>query len=436
MSRRDFVWLMSAASASAVLAPQLYGCATDPVTGRPRLMLMSEEEEIAIDKQHAPHQFSNDYGLLRDEQVVGYVGEVGQAVAEVSHRPHMPYSHNVVNANYVNAYTFPGGTMACTRGIMVEMENEAELAALLGHETGHVTARHTARRQTSAIMTAALLGGVGIAAAQSERLAGYSNLVYAVSAVGATVLLAHYSRENEREADDLGLDYMAQSGQNPQGMVDLMQMLVNMSGRQPTALETMFSTHPMSEERFKTAQREAQARSGALERDRGRERYMDNTASLRRIKPAIKEMQAGEAQMARGNHAQAEAHFASALEQVPDDYPGLLLMAKAKSAQEKHQEARRYLDQAREVYPQEGQAVHLSGINALALNQPERAVDHFERYERILPGNPNTAFLKGVAFEGMGRQRDAAEHYERYLRQIGTQTEQGQYAAARLASWQ
>ncbi|SIT65998.1 Putative Zn-dependent protease, contains TPR repeats [Ectothiorhodosinus mongolicus] len=435
LSRRQFVWLMSASSAAVVL-PQLTGCAVDPVTGQQRLILMSEAEEKAIDQRHAPHQFSNDFGVTQDRMLNTYVTEVGSSLAAISHRPHMPYDFNVVNANYVNAYTFPAGAMACTRGIMVEMEDEATLAALLGHELGHVNARHAARRQTSGILAAVVLGGVGIAAAQSEQLSGYSGLIYGLSALGATALLAHYSRENEREADDLGLQYATEAGQNPEGMVDLMDMLVGMSDRQPNAIEVMFATHPMSQERYDTAKRETQTRyADARGRDKGRERYMDNTANLRRIKPAIKEQQAGEAAMRRERFAEAEGHFARSLDLAPDDYPGLLLMARAKSAQGRHSEARAYLDQAKRTYPNEAQALHLSGINALALNQPDRALAQFEHYERVLPGNPNTVFLKGISSEAMQNHRAAAQHYERYLQMVGTQTDQGRYAAQRLQSW-
>ena len=436
MTRRDFLWLMAATTSGAVAVPQLTGCATDPITGERRLILMSESEEIAIDGQYAPHQFSNDYGLVRDDDLHHYVSGVGTSLAEVSHRPHMPYSFNVVNANYVNAYTFPGGTMACTRGILVEMEDEAALAALLGHETGHVNARHTARRQTRGIFAAMVVGGLGIAAAQSDRLAGHRDLVYAISAVGATALLAHYSRENEREADSLGLTYMAEAGQNPQGMVDLMDMLRGLSDRQPNALEAMFATHPMSDERFATAEREAREHHpGALGRNVGRERYMDNTAELRRIRPAIKDMQAGEAAMARRDYREAETRFRSALEQVPDDYAGLVLMAKCQSALGRHREAEGYLARARAAYPEEGQAIHLSGITQLALNRPDTALAHFEQYERQLPGNPNTLFLRGIAHESMQDRVAAARLYQRYLRAAGD-TEQARYAARRLQSWQ
>ncbi|OOG23134.1 peptidase M48 Ste24p [Thioalkalivibrio denitrificans] len=436
MTRRDFLWLTAAATSATVVTSPLLGCATDPITGQRRLILMSEQEEIAIDRRYAPHQFSNDYGLVRDDELQRYVSEVGTGIAEISHRPHMPYDFNVVNANHINAYTFPAGTMACTRGIMVEMEDEAALAALLGHETGHVNARHTARRQTRGIFAAMVVGGLGIAAAQSDRLAGHRDLIYAISAVGATALLAHYSRENEREADSLGLTYMAQAGHNPQGMVDLMDMLRGLSDRQPNAMETMFATHPMSDERFATARRESHERhADALDRNVRRERYMDNTAALRRIRPAIKELQAGEAAMARRDYPGAETRFRSALEQVPDDYPALVLMARCQSAQGRHREAESYLARAREAYPAEGQAIHLSGINQLALNRPEEALAHFRQYERHLPGNLNTLFLQGVAHENMQNRAAAAELYRRYLREAGD-TEQARYAAGRLQSWQ
>ena len=435
MTRRDFLWLMSASTASTLLGSQLSGCAVDPVTGQQRLMLMSEAQEIDVDKQHAPHQFSTDYGVVQDPAINRYVSGVGQDIARVSHRPHMPYSFQVVNANYINAYTFPGGSMACTRGIMVEMEDESSLAALLGHEAGHVNARHTARRQTQAVLATVALGGIAMAASRSERLPGGDQLIYAIGALGAGALLAHYSRENEREADALGLEYMTKAGHNPQGMVDLMSMLQSESRRQPNALELMFSTHPMSSERFATAQRESQEKyGGAMDRTTRRERYMDNTASLRQIKPAIKTMQEGETHMAKQQYGQAEEKFGQALKQVPEDYCGLVLMAKCQLAQDRPKEAQRYLEQARASYPEEGQALHLKGITHLALNQPDAAVAAFQDYERRLPGNPNTQFLLGVSYENMQNRRAAAHYYQRYLNQA-SDNPQSRYAVSRLREW-
>ena len=112
----------------------IVGCAANPVTGKPQFMMVSEAQEIEIDKQHSPHQFSSDYGTLQDTSLNNYIDQTGKKLAARTHRPHMPYSFRGVNATYVNAYAFPGGSIAATRGILLALENESQLAALLGHE--------------------------------------------------------------------------------------------------------------------------------------------------------------------------------------------------------------------------------------------------------------------------------------------------------------
>ena len=166
LTRRDFLWLSSLTAAGYV-----FGCATDPVTGKKQLMLVSEDKEIQTDKQYAPLQISADFGEVQDSQLNRYVSEVGNKMAVKSHRTHMPYSFRVVNATYVNAYAFPGGTIAATRGIMLELDNEAELAALLGHELGHVNARHSAEQMSKGDLAQAVIGvGSVLAGTQSAVL--------------------------------------------------------------------------------------------------------------------------------------------------------------------------------------------------------------------------------------------------------------------------
>jgi predicted Zn-dependent protease len=159
LTRREFMWLSSLAAAGYV-----FGCATDPVTGKKQFMLVSEDTEIQIDKQYAPLQFSTDYGSVQDSKLNRYVSQVGNKMAASSHRPHMPYSFRVVNATYINAYAFPGGSIAATRGIMLSLDNEAELAALLGHELGHVNARHSAEQMSKGQLTQAVVGGISVLA--------------------------------------------------------------------------------------------------------------------------------------------------------------------------------------------------------------------------------------------------------------------------------
>ncbi len=434
MTRRDFLWLLSAASASVVV-PTISGCATHPVTGETVVVGLSEQQEIALDRQHAPHQFSKDYGDVQDDRLNSYVSGVAANLAARSHRPTMPYSYRALNANYVNAYTFPAGSIGVTRGILLQMDNEAQLAALMGHEIAHVNARHTAQRAGQGMIASLVVSGVAIAASASDRTAGYAPLVDLAGQIGASALLASYSRENERKADSLGMAYMTRGGHSPQGMVGLTQILVQQSKEKPGLLDTMFASHPMSAERYASMQAEASGKYASMASvPLNRERYMDNTAALRRLRPVVEDQQRGERAMASKKLDEADAAFASALRAAPSDYAGLCLMAKCKMAQKRYSEAHSYVMQARRAYPGEGQAMQLAGITNLTLKQHPAALQEFSNYERALPGDPNAAFFKGVAYEAMQDRGRAAQEYRRYLAAV-PQGSQAKVAVSRLQSW-
>jgi len=428
LTRRDFLWLMSV-SAAGFMA----GCAVNPVTGEQQLMLVTEDQEMNIDRSNSPHQFSADYGPALDNNLNSYIHRTGMTMAKSSHRPQMPYSFRAVNATYVNAYAFPGGSIAVTRGLLLSLENEAELAGLLGHELGHVNARHTAERMSKGILISAIMAGVS-AYVQLEHQK-YAPLVAGLGGIGAGLLLASYSRDDERQADDLGMEYMVRANHSPQGMVGLMDVLRSTSRHKPSAIEMMFSTHPMSEERYRTAVQSTQTKYKAAQNyPFNRDRYMDRTAGLRRIKGAIEEMQNGEKAMMRKQFHTAESHFRSALRQAPGDYAALLMMSKCQLAQKKHDSARHYAQRARHVYPREAQAHHISGMAKMMGRRYGSAYEDFAGYERMLPGNPNTIFLKGVSLEGMQRREMAAKEYVRYLRVVNS-GDQAQHAYKRLVQW-
>lgn len=429
MNRRDFIWTLPGLGASVWLT----GCATDPVTGKKSMVMMGKEQEIALDKKHSPHQFSEDYGVSQDAALNQYVAGVGNRMSGRSHRPDMPYRFQAVNANYVNAYAFPGGSIAATRGILLEVESEDELAALMGHEIGHVNARHFAERQAQGTLLE-IVAATATAAAASKK-PQYGELAQLIGSVGGGALLAHYSRENEREADALGLEYMNKAGYNPEGMLDLMDMLNSQSKSKPNALELMFATHPMSSERLANTKQALQTtyRDSAA-KPRQKERYMDNTARLRALRPAIAEQQKGEAMLNQKKFEAAEGHFRQALALAPDDYPGLVLMAKTQMALKRPREAQPYLARAKAIYPTEAQASQLAGVTHLQLREPDRALAAFQEYDRLLPGNPNITFLKGFSLEQMQNRRAAADEYYRYL-QMTRQGNQAQHAYSRLQAW-
>ncbi len=429
MTRRQMLWLMSLASGGIMT-----GCSVNPATGQRQLMLMSAAEERRIDAQHAPHQISADYGRVQDAELFNYVSEVGDSIGRLSHRPEMPYSYNALNANYVNAYAFPGGTIGITRGILLTMESEAELAALVGHEVAHVTARHTAQRMTKGTLAGLVVAGTGIfLGTRSDSTT--TALALGLGGIAAGALLAKYSRSDEREADTLGLEYMTQAGYSPQGMVDLMDRLQSLSQRQPSVIEQMFSSHPMSSERYRDAQRQASGRYASKQNQpMQRERYMDKTAGLRRMKPAIEKQQQAEAYFAQGEYAQAETLLKTALQQAPNDYVGLVMLGKVYLAQENFAQAAPHLNQAVEIYPEEAQAQHLSGVALLYQRQPEQALQRFETYKTLLPGNPMTEFFIGLSHESLEQIPQASQAYRRFL-EMGGSGEPARYARDRLQTW-
>jgi beta-barrel assembly-enhancing protease len=430
MTRRHFLWLMAVSSGGVIT-----GCAANPVTGERQLMVISEDQEIALDKENSPHQFSADYGALQDKALNHYIDKTGKNMAARTHRPAMPYSFRGVNATYVNAYAFPGGSIACTRGILLSLENEAELSALLGHELGHVNARHTAERMSKGVLLQAAAAGLGVAIGAGTGDEALGSLAMGLGSIGAGALLAKYGRDDERQADALGMEYMVRSEYSAQGMVGLMDLLRSLSKQKPTAIELMFATHPMSEERYQTAVKTATTKYHSSHGfSVHRERYMDHTARLRAVKGAIEEMQNGEKAMAKKDFPAAEGHFQKALKEAQDDYAGLCMITKCLVAQEKHEQALRYAERAKHVYPEEAQAHYLTGITKLARKDFDGAYDDFGSYEKLLPGNPNAVFLKGYSLEGMGRRKEAANEYYRYLNAV-KQGEQAQYAYGRLVEW-
>ncbi len=428
MTRREFLWLSSMMAGGIVI-----GCATDPVTGKQQFMLVSEEEEIQIDKQYSPLQFSADYGPTQDQKLNAYIDSVGKKLAARTHRPHMPYSFRVVNAIYVNAYAFPGGSIAATRGILLKLENEAELAGLLGHELGHVNARHTAEQLSKGMLTQAVVGGISILAGTQGAV--YGDLASQLGSISASALLASYSRDNEREADALGMNYLVQVGYGAEGFVGLMDMLNNLSKRKPGAAELLFATHPMSDERYQTAVNTAQTTyQSALKKPLYRERYMDNIAKLRAQKSAVEQMQQGQESMMKKKYGAADDLLRKALKTAPEDYAGLVLMATSQLLQQNWAVGQQYANMAKKVYPQEAQAYHLSGFARIKLKKFEKAYNDFVSYDKLLPGNPNATFFKGYSQEGMQHYREAAAEYQRYLKMV-REGQYAQHAYRRLKEW-
>jgi len=250
MKGRNHEALAAALVLVCLLAIAVYSCAVNPVTGRSELAIVSfsEEEEAALGaKAYAP-AVQQQGGFYRDRELEAYVQEVGMRLARVSHRPGLAYRYRVLNASVPNAFALPGGYIVINRGLLVGLENEAEMAAVLGHETGHVTAKHSLAGYQRAIASNVLVAGVVLG---TGGRAGVQEL----SGITASLLENGFSRDQEREADWLGIDYMVKAGYNPEGAVQLQEYFYRQleGGKNPMWAEGLFRTHPFSKERLDNA---------------------------------------------------------------------------------------------------------------------------------------------------------------------------------------
>ncbi len=185
------------------------GCATNPATGRTQLTFFGEEAELNMGRE-ADAEILGTVGVYDDYDLGDYVDEVGQRLAASSERPYLPWSFKVLDDPTVNAFALPGGFVYVTRGILAELGSEAELAAVLGHEIGHVTAKHSLHRQSQQMLAA---GAVITAAVILDP--EYAEEWAELGMLGVGLTFLKYSRDDERQADDLGLRYMMRAGYDP-----------------------------------------------------------------------------------------------------------------------------------------------------------------------------------------------------------------------------
>ncbi|WP_242347002.1 M48 family metalloprotease [Anaeromyxobacter terrae] len=226
------------------------GCARNPVTGKRELALVSKDQEIALGKESA-EQVKQQMGVYPDEKVQAYVREIGMRIAKASERPDLPWQFTVLDDPTVNAFALPGGPVFITRGILTYLGSEAELASVLGHEIGHITARHSVE-QLSKQQLAQL--GLGVGMIVSPELAQLGQAAVA----GLQLLFLKYGRDAERQADQLGFKYMAQQGYDVREMSKVFVTLERSSVQQGAGrVPEWQSTHPDPGNRAEVARERA-----------------------------------------------------------------------------------------------------------------------------------------------------------------------------------
>jgi len=221
----------------------VFSCAVNPVTGKRQIMFMSEEQEVQMGIAYDP-QVVATFGEYRNDNLLNFISAKTKEMGAISHRPALEYHIKILDSPVVNAFAVPGGYIYLTRGILAQLNNEAELMGVIGHEMGHITARHSVSQQTKQQLGQLLLIGGMIA---SQKFAQYAE--YALQ--GMQLLFLKFSRDDERQADALGVEYSSKISYDAHKMADFFQVLNKMSmAENQGGVPTFLSTHPDPGDRY------------------------------------------------------------------------------------------------------------------------------------------------------------------------------------------
>ncbi|MBS3817974.1 M48 family metalloprotease [bacterium] len=228
---------------SFLLVLLLSNCAVNPVSGKRELMLFSEEAEISMGEK-SDQQIRNHYGVYKEEAINKYVGKIGRSLVPHTHRPQLDYHFAVLDTPVVNAFAVPGGYIYVTRGLLAAMNSEAQLALVLGHELGHVSARHSVSKMSQMLLVQV---GMVVGSVLSEKFAEISG----AAGIGIQLLFLKFSRDDEREADRLGVLYGRKGKYNPAKMIAFFKTLQDLGDlSEGRSLPGFLSTHPLTRERI------------------------------------------------------------------------------------------------------------------------------------------------------------------------------------------
>ncbi|KIX11806.1 M48 family metallopeptidase [Dethiosulfatarculus sandiegensis] len=386
-------------------------CVMNPVTGQDELSFMSVPQEIAMGKQYYPQTTQMNNGLpAKDPALQTYVKNVGGRLANLSHRPKVPWDFNVVNSSQVNAFALPGGKISITRGLISKMKNEDELASVLGHEIGHVTARHQAQQYTNQVLTGLALAGLGAV------LAGEEWGQYGVMAAGtaASLLMLSYSRDMERQADALGYEYMTRAGYNPKGQTDTFKIFLNEHKESPSAIQAMLRSHPLTTERINTAQNRVLRTDPRFTNQPFKKRPFDRALAIqKRRSPAYAAMDKGDALLAKKNWKAAYTQYQQAIKKFPDE--GLFHTKKAMALMKgkKTKIALKAAQKGARLSPNLYLSQHVEGLLLMQGGKFKSATNSFARARKLLPQSPENSLYLAYCLERTGRKKQAVSFYRK-----------------------
>lgn len=399
-------------SALILAAIALTGCGVNPVTGKKEIQFVSESQELDIGaKNYAPTRQAEGGDLTVDPELTAYVSGVGQKLAAVADRK-LPYEFVVLNNSVPNAWALPGGKIAVNRGLLTELQSEAELAAVLGHEIVHAAARHGAKAQERGTMIQYGMAAAQIGAAIGGVDAGLANMALQGAGVGAQMIQMKYGRDQELESDLYGMKYMQKVGYDPWGAVTLQETFVRLSqaggAKQQNWMEGLFASHPPSQERVqKNMQTAEQLGRGG---DMGTERYASATRQLREMKPAYDKYDQAMAAARNKDLNTAKALAGEAAKAVPQEGRFQEFLGEIALAEKNPKAASAYYQKAIQLNPSYFGSYLGGGVAEMQLGDKARAEQYLTKSAQLMPTAPAAYYLGNIARDN-GNTQKAQEYY-------------------------
>ncbi|MEN2995270.1 MAG: M48 family metalloprotease [Thermodesulfovibrio sp.] len=374
----------------------------DPISGEKTYTLLSTEEEIRIGHKVIPSAINENDGVYPDREVQNYIKEIGNKIAKVTPRK-VDYQFYVVNSSQINAFALPGGPVFVTRGLLLNMDKESELAGVLAHELGHINARHHAKFLEKTYGMSMLLGILGIALQDSK----YASAVMSLAQISAGLLQLKFSRDQENEADFLGVRFSYESGYDPRGLLTMFEKFKTLErGRTVEWL----STHPLPDTRIKNVQQiisQKYSYSSSLIQDS--ERFHAIKAKIISTKDSYDYVEKAKKYIKSRNYNEALSLLDKAIE-IYGSNQAYTYRAFVNLNLNKYNNAISDADKAIQLDSFYFKPFLIKGIALTKMGKWRESIVTLNKAKQLLPDNADLYYYLGVDYHEIGDRKNAIEH--------------------------
>lgn len=378
----------------------------DPLSGKKIYTIISTEQEIQIGNKITPSAINENDGLYPDDEVQNYIRELGMRIASVAPRK-VDYQFYVVNSSEINAFALPGGPVFMTRGILLKMDKESEIAGVLAHELGHINARHHIEFLEKSYGMSIIISILGIALQDSK----YSSAVMSLAQVSAGLLQLKFSREQENEADELGVRFSYQAGYDPRGLLSMFEKFKAMEKGE--SIEWL-STHPLPDTRIKNVQNMMDSYPDAYRLRQDSDRFHRIQSILKASKESYEYVERAKKSISSRNYYDALNLLNRAI-QIYGSNQAYTYRAFVNLELKKYYDAIKDAQRAIELDRVYFQPMLIKGIALNQITQFRESINTLERAKQLISDNSNLYYYLGVNYHEIGDRKNAIQNLSNAL---------------------